>query len=175
MAITKYSETMDTIKTGDLVAWKHTKIGSFQGFILYLYGLLTKAEYKHVAVVVVYGDRRFVVEATPPVVRMYPLSCLTDFYLIRTNLTANKKYPGALFRHLGKPYSVLDFLKGLFGIKNSTDNYYCSELVAEFYNDIGLIDDIDAGHTPDTIVNCVVNTIRVNPEYIKLDKGNLDF
>lgn len=169
-----YSEVRDTIETGDLLIWKTNKIGSLIDLILYLYQKLLKAEYTHVGVAVVLGGRVMLVEATPPVVRLYPLSLLDDFYLLKTNVKYKNKHLDILFENLGKKYSLLDLIKSLFKLNNSNQHYYCSELASKFYNEIGLIANEDAGLTPDSIVKAVKEATSNDITFVKIDRGNLD-
>lgn len=169
-----YSEIRDTIKTGDLLIWKTTKINSLIDFILYLYQKIFKAKFTHVGVAVALGNRVLLVEATPPVVRLYPLSLLDDFYLLKTDITYKNKHLDILFEDLGKKYSLIDLIKYLFKIGRSNNHYYCSKLASKFYNEIGLIDDEDAGLTPDSIVEAVKKATSSAITFVKIDRGNID-
>lgn len=173
--INLYSKVRETIKTGDLLIWKTTKIKSLLDFILYLYQKIFKAEFTHVGIAVVLGNRTMIVEATPPVVRLYPVSLLDDFYLLKTDIEYKDKHLDILFKYLGKKYSILDLINSLFKIANSRDNYYCSELASEFYNEIGLIDNENAGLTPDSIVKAVKEATGNPIVFVKNDRGNIDF
>lgn len=169
-----YSEIRNELKTGDLLAWKTLRISSFFDFILFIYQKILKAEYTHVGIVIKEGERYFIVEATPPVVRLYPISLTEDFYYIPVNIEAKSSQVDGLLRILGKKYSILDFIRSLFKISNNPSEYYCSELAGTFYNEIGYIDDIDAGLTPDSIVKAVANVSSVKPIFVKNDRGNLN-
>lgn len=173
-----YSVARKEMQTGDLLLWKKEKITSFFSLILVLYQKIFKATYIHVGMVVVLGDRRFILEATPPVVRLYPISMLDDFYWIKTNIANNPSHIDVLLKNIGKPYSIIDFFTGLLGIGGSSNDYYCSEQAAEFYRYIGYVqgEDIDnVGKTPDSIAEAVLKASgHMEPTYVNNDKGNLN-
>lgn len=169
-----YSEIRDQLKTGDLMAWKTTKINGFFDFVLFLYQKMFRARYSHVGIVVRLSDRYFVLEAIPPVVRLHPISLKDSFYLIRNDLKVSSANLDTLLVHLGKKYSVWDFVRRLFGLGNTDTELYCSELAAMWYFLIGFIRDEDAGFSPDTLVDAVLQQSHAEPVYVINDKGNLD-
>lgn len=170
--ITLYSAIRDELKTGDLIAWNTPKVTSFFTFVLYMYQKILKAEYTHVGVIVREGSRVFVLEATPPVVRLYPLSFSPEFFYIPVNRDDLEDELDHILHALGKPYSLLDLIKGLLKIKADDREYYCSELASEFYNRVGYIEDEWAGLTPDTLVRAVCKAGNVKPVFVKNDWGN---
>lgn len=173
-----YSSARKEMQTGDLLMWRSERITSFFGFILFLYQKIFKATYIHVGMVVSLGDRKFILEATPPVVRLHPISMLDDFYWIKTKIASNPNHIDMLIKNLGKPYDIFDFFMGLLGLGNNKENYYCSELAAEFYRYIGYIQGEDlnnVGSTPDTITEAVLKASGLpEPIYVNNDKGNLN-
>ncbi|QXN70522.1 hypothetical protein AGENTSMITH_118 [Bacillus phage vB_BspM_AgentSmith] len=174
MSTTLLSKIQPELRSGDLLAWKTTKINSFFDFILFLYQKIFKAEFTHVAIVAIIGDRQFIVEATPPVVRLFPISMTDDFYLIKTDLELNSRHYDLLLKNLGKPYGLWDFVKGIFGIGSSDDSYYCSELAGNFYNNIGYIVDDEAPHTPHALVRAVLKKSKHEMIFVRNDRGNLN-
>lgn len=169
----KYSEIRDQIKTGDLLAWKTKKIGSLSDMVLYLYQKIFKVEYSHVGVVVVLGGRVFVIEATPPVVRLYPLSRKDDFYWVTCGLAEKQNYIEYLFNTVGNSYSLLDLIKSCLHIKLNNSDFYCSELVGDFYKYAGLLDSDEYGQMPHILVNAVVSATNKQPVFVSIDKGNI--
>ena len=169
-----YSQIRHEIKTGDLIAWDTEKISSFFGFLLFLYQKIFGAKYTHVGVVVQMGGRVFLVEATPPEVRLIPLKMTSDFYLIKTAMPSNRDAQiEFLLSNLGKKYSLVDLVKSLFKIGNSENDFYCSELAGLFYNEFGYLTDRDAGFTPDTIVNAIADKAGTKPIKVMIDKANV--
>lgn len=173
-----YSDVRDTLQTGDLIATRTTKIETFFDFVLYWYQKLFKRRFSHVGVVLRVGDRIFIVEAVPKVVRMIPLSMYSNFYLIRTGVKDSSRHFHNLTRHLGKPYSLLDLIKGMLNIKGSENDLYCSELALTFYQDIGYFTDVvdefdEHTSTPDELVDWVLTQSKSEIEFVRIDKGNI--
>lgn len=169
-----YSELTDEIKTGDILAWKNTKIDSFFDFILFLYRKLFGVEYTHVGFALVLGDRWLLFEATPPVIRLYPISLTDDFYYVNTGLNLKSKHIDIMLKHLGKKYGFIDVFFGLLGIKRNNSSYFCSELVMEFLDTIGYLEDTGEATMPQTLMDRLVNEKGLEVISVKVDKGNLD-
>lgn len=169
-----YSQKRQDFKTGDLLAWKTVRIRSFFDFVLFLYQKILKADYTHVGIVFKEGNRYFIVEATPPAVRLFPISMTEDFYYIPTDIETKPSHVDLLLSNLGKKYSLIDLVRSMFRLGNNTSDYYCSELANSFYNDVGYYHDLDAGLTPDSLVDAVRKASGKEPIFIKTDKGNLD-
>lgn len=169
-----YSEVKDKIRTGDLIAFTTTKYNSFLTFILFLYQRLLGATYTHVGIIVRTGNSTFVVEAVPPLVRIYPVENLSSFYWIDATVSApNAKQLEFLMKRVGTPYSILDMFKGTIGMENNLNNYYCSELAADFYYNFGYIHDRSLGHTPDSIVKAIMERGNEKAIHVVVDRGNL--
>lgn len=168
-----YSKVRNDIKTGDLLAWRVTKITSFFTFILFFYQKIFKAKYSHVAIAVNLGNRTLMVEATPPVVRLFPVSMTDGFYHIKTNTKVSAENLDSMLQHTGKKYGLTDLLKGMLHIGRSDKRYYCSELCGDFYNSVGYIQDDKAGLTPDTLVEAVQKVAGTEANFIVIDRGNL--
>ena len=169
-----YSKVRQELKTGDLLAWKTTKINSFFDFVLFLYQKILKAEYTHVGIVVKEGNRYFLVEATPPVVRLFPISLCDDFYHFSLDIDYKSSQVDLLLRAIGKKYGLIDLIRSILRLGNDPSEYYCSELASRFYNDIGYIDDETAGLTPDKIIEAVTKDNQIKPTFVKIDKGNFN-
>lgn len=169
-----YSKMRSEITTGDLIAYDTEEIDSFFGFVLYLYQKILKARYTHVGVAVCMGGRVFLLEATPPSVRLIPLTMCGNFYHIKTDIQVpESKMMNVLFTLIGKSYSIFDLIKSKFGIANDDSDLYCSELAGDFYNTFGYITDRKAGNTPDSIVEAVLKRSGSVPVKVVIDKGNL--
>lgn len=168
-----YSQKRNDIKTGDLLVWKTTRINSFFDFILFLYQKIFKAEYTHVAIAVKEGNRLFIIEATPPVVRLYPISMCDDFYLFPVDTETKSSHTDILLRKIGLKYSIWDLIRGILKLGNNEKEEYCSEIASRFYNEIGYIDDIDAGLTPDSLIKAIRKVHKTEPIFVKVDRGNL--
>ncbi len=169
-----YSKVRGEIRTGDLLAWRTTKINSFFDFVLYLYQKILGAQYTHVGIAVRFGDRLFIVEATPPVVRIWPISKTESFYLFKTHIEDNPIHLDYLFKNLGKTYSIFDLLKSLLKIGNHNNEFYCSEYAGDFYNKVGYLQNEWCGLTPDTLVRNIQDVTKEEPIFIMLDEGNMN-
>ena len=149
-------------------------MNTFFGFVLYLYQKILKANYTHVGVAVRMGGRVFLVEATPPEVRLVPLTMCGDFIHIKTDMTSDEqRMMTALYSHLGKKYSIFDLIKSKIGLGNDINELYCSELASDFYNTFGYLTDKKAGITPDSLVEAVLKKSGSVPVDVIIDKGNL--
>lgn len=174
----RYSEIRDTLKTGDLISWKAGKVNSFFTAILKIYQKILKPKSVHVGVVFVAGKRVFVVEARPPQIRIYPLSRMEDFYLIRTNIPDDKNNVDLLLAKVGVKYGLFDLIKGiLFGKGKNNKRIYCSELASIYYESVQLLDTTkykDAWRSPDNLIEAICEITESEPIYVKIDKGNLN-
>ena len=169
-----YSEIKKEIKTGDLIAWDSPKYSSLLTFVLFLYQKITGTLYTHVGIVVKIGGRLYVVEAVPPMVRIFPLENHKRFYWIDATINAPAvKQLNFLTAKVGKPYSILDMFKIYLNMENSKEDYYCSELAADFYTHFGYITDPEAGYSPDTIVKAISEREGVDVVKVLMDKGNV--
>lgn len=169
-----YSEMRKKIKTGDLIAYDTEEIDSFFGSVLFAYQKILKAKYTHVGVAVCLGNRVFMMEATPPEVRLIPVSMCGDFYHIETKMSVSESSMiDNLCTHIGKKYSLLDLFKSHFNFSNNPNDLYCSELAGDFYNTFGYLSDRKAGRTPDSIIEAVLKRSGSTPVKVSIDKGNL--
>jgi len=168
-----YSEIRDDIKTGDLLIWDTELIEDKFDLLLKLYQKIFNAKYTHVGIAVSLGGRKFLVEAIPPVVRLYPISRKRDFYWLKLGLKNNFKYLNTLFMHLGKPYSLFDLIKHVFRFKTDQSDFYCSELASLFYKEVGLLEENDIGVTPDKLVNLILNKSKSEIVKVKIDSVNI--
>jgi hypothetical protein len=169
-----YSKVRQELKTGDLLAWKTTKINSFFDFVLFLYQKILKAEYTHVGIVVKEGNRFFLIEATPPVVRLFPVSLCDDFYHFSLGIEYKSSQVDLLLRTIGKKYGLMDLIRSILRLGDNPSEYYCSELASHFYNSVGYIHDERVGLTPDKLIEAVAKVKNTTPTFVKIDKGNLN-
>lgn len=169
-----YSNIRNEIRTGDLIIWKTTAVEDIFDLFLLLYQKIFKAKWTHMAIATRMESRVLLTEATPPVSRLFPLSAKNrDFYWIKTNIEERDSHIAYLLTLLGREYSILDFFRSKLKIKLSSKQDYCSDLASEFYNEIGYIDDEDAGVTPDALVAAIMKASGNKPIFVKMDRGNL--
>lgn len=174
----RYSEIRDTLKTGDLVSWKAGKVNSLFSAVLKIYQKILKPKSVHVGIVLVIGGRVFVVEARPPQIRIYPLSRMENFYLIRTNIPEDKNDVDLLLTEIGVEYGLFDLVRGIvFADGKNNKEMYCSELASIYYEDVGTLDVNkfpEAWRTPDNLIEAVCDATGSSPIYVEIDKGNLN-
>lgn len=171
-----YSEIRNTLKTGDLISWKSGRITSFFDIILFFYQKILKPKSIHTGLIIKIGDRMFVAEARPPEVRLFPLSKMNDFYILRLGLKKNYKDYDRILRQMGVPYGYIDLLKGILGFKNSTKKLYCSEQCAKFYVERGFFPTEIfnmAARTPDSLIKVAMDISGKKFEFVHIDRKNL--
>ena len=130
-----YQEIRDELKSGDIIVACKGNMQSFNGLISLFIRIVTASSYSHVGVVVKLGNRCFVVEATPPVVRLYPLSKLDSFYVIKMEQALSREDENRLFEYVGMPYSDWNSVASYFtGKPLANGKLQCAQLVSSFYN-----------------------------------------
>jgi len=127
----RYSDVRSTIKSGDLLAWSHRGWGSWHDFKIQMVRFFTQSEYSHVATAWVIGGRVFVIEAVEPMVRIYPLSKLGSFYLIRMNAPWMLGTEDAALECVGADYKQLHAIKAFFAPLAKGDVSECAALVLD--------------------------------------------
>ena len=133
--VSKYQEIRDKLKSGDIIVCCKGNMKSFKGFLSLLVRVVTASSYSHVGVVIKLGNRCFVVEATPPVVRLYPLSKLDSFYVIKMEQRLSREDENRLFEYVGLPYSDWNSIVSYFTRKPlANGKLQCAQLVSSFYN-----------------------------------------
>lgn len=130
----RYHEIRDELRSGDIIVASKGNLKSFNNFLSLLIRIFTASSYSHVGVVIKLGSRCFVVEATPPVVRLYPLSKLDSFYVIKMQAEWTKDDENRLFDYIGKPYSDWNSISSyLTGKPLDNGKLQCAQLVSSFY------------------------------------------
>jgi hypothetical protein len=126
-----YSKYKEHIHTGDVVAFK-TSVGV--KFTDRIYGhiirILTGYQIHHVATVVILGERRFILEAVPPRLRLSLLSERGDFYLIpvtvwdRPDITEEQceTFIDKALTLLGIKYSLTDAIRSYWSLNIPNNN-----------------------------------------------------
>jgi hypothetical protein len=145
-----YQDIRPTIKSGDILAWSHTKLRSWYDLKIWMVRLFTQSEYTHVGTAWVIGDRVFVIEAVMPLVRIYPLSKLGDFYHLPLGVAWTKETEALALSYVGHKYSQAQAIRAPFGKPPKDSLWQCAELTAT----IAASDWINLGelYTPSAIV-----------------------
>lgn len=137
--------------TGDLVVWSTRGIKSMRDLQLQIVRFATRSEYDHVGIVVEMNQRLFVVEATPPQVRIYPLSKMLPLYHLPLNLPVKQIDVDYLFSRIGEEYSVWQAFVSYFTKPKSDNQWQCVEFCHDWYTQcFGM--DLEHDYTPSGFV-----------------------
>jgi len=169
-----YSRYRKNIKNGDLLLWNIDKVEKPIDYFLKLVQFVLRIKYSHVGIAVNLHGRLFCLEAVRPYVRLVPLSMKNNFAVIHTNIDWKDSYYDLLFKYIGYPYNVFDVIRYIINIKNSKNSFYCTKLVADYYNSIGLVVGENAGATPKSLIEAVESITNNKPVDIFIDRGNLN-
>lgn len=153
-----YDETRLNIQSGDLLAWSTRGCKSMRDLQLNIVRAFTRSEYDHVAIAWVVGGRVFVIEATPPLVRIYPLAKLTPFYHVPMDIAWKPEYDEYLLAKVGEKYSVWQAIVSYFTKPRVDREWQCAELVVDFWDNIGLCLECDI--TPSGVVEVALDYSR---------------
>lgn len=162
MHTVKYSDVRQTIKTGDLLFW------TGNCFECRIVRVFTGSTYSHVGIAWVVGDRIFVLEATPPVVRIYPLSNKVPFFLVKAPEELSAKALTFALEHVGKPYSRWEAIKAYLGLlldKNKT--WECVEYTQETWRVDGYSMNVRA--VPELLYQWCMKYFNPNTLYVEKD------
>jgi hypothetical protein len=160
-----YKDYRKTIRSGDLLVWTKRSNTVISKMVVFIIRLFTMSEYSHVGVAWHIGERLYVLEAIHPKVAATLLSTYNEFYHVPMNLEWKSEYDLYLLDKVGSNYSVIDAIRGYFGLVNKKNNQWqCAELVTSFYKYAGL--HIGNPYTPsDLVVNIL---IRIPNSVLKL-------
>ena len=86
------------------------------------------SEYSHVATAWVVGGRVFVIEAVVPLVRIYPLSKLGEFYWVPLNVEFSEDTLDFALENVGEKYSQLQAMEAFFRLPSEDNLWECAEL-----------------------------------------------
>lgn len=146
----KYSEARATIRSGDILAWSHRGIKSWHDLKIWFVRMITRSEFSHVGTAWVIGDRVFVIEAVMPLVRIYPLSKLGEFYWLPMSAPWMPETEALALSRVGDEYSQLQAMRAPFSKPPADDLWECAELAAA----VAASDGINLGEvfTPSAVV-----------------------
>lgn len=155
-------EYRDRIKSGDLLVWGTNQIKNARDLQLSVVRFFTRSEYDHVGIAWVVGGRVFVIEATPPRVRIFPLSKLTPFYHVPMNIEWTHSMEERLLENVGDEYSVLQAIESYFTTPKKDRVWQCAELVIDFYTSTGMTEERLSGYTPSDVVRWCLTEKNTN-------------
>lgn len=167
-----YSQYRTNIQSGDLLLWETREIASLTDIFLILVQKILNTKYSHVGIAIVDNDRVMVLQADVPKVELIPVSNAGDFYHLPLAIKWKPEYNKFLYKELGKKYSLLDTIKFLFKIKRNKETWYCSELVAYFYDAIGYLSTDEKGADPKQLTEALINVSGNQPVFVNNDNAN---
>lgn len=145
-----YRQARPLIRSGDLLGWSHRGVRSWHDLKIWLVRMFTRSEYSHVGTAWVVGNRVFVIEAVIPLVRIYPLSKLGDFYWFPLEAAWSEAAEALALSKVGHKYSQLQAVQAPFSTPRADDLWECAELAAT----VAAVDGINLGlvYTPSEVV-----------------------
>lgn len=145
-----YKDIRPTIRSGDLIAWSNRKFQSFHDLTMQCIRVVTRSEYVHIGTAWVINNRVFVIEATVPKVRIFPLSKLLPFFLVTTNASWKDETEEFALAQVGDLYSILQAMQSIINKPNLDNNWQCAELAHAILNKDGI--DLGDIYTPSQLV-----------------------
>jgi hypothetical protein len=146
----QYTDIRPRIKSGDLLAWSHIGLGSWHDLKIWLVRLFMRSEYSHVGTAWVVGDRVFVIEAVMPLVRIFPLSLLGNFYHLSMDAPWKPKTEVLALSLVGHKYSQLQAMQSPFSKPPADNLWECAELAASIAKSDGI--DLGQVYTPSAVI-----------------------
>ena len=166
--VSHYDEARGRIQDGDLLIWTKDQNSTKSNLFLKLVRLFTQSEFAHVGVAYWIGHRLYVIEATIPEIRIYPLSKKEEFYHLPMDIDFGEAQEDWLMARIGKSYSFMDCVRAYFGyVHSDNDKYQCAELCAEFYRDAGV--ELGQALTPNQVVYQALSVTRNQLALVKPD------
>ena len=147
-----YDQARSQIKSGDLLAFSHFGWSTWHDVKVQAVRMFTRSEYSHVGIAWVMGGRVFCLEAVMPVVRIFPLSKLGEFYWMPapTDYWTPEIEEYAL-SVVGEEYSQLQAIQSYFEQPDADKKWQCCEYARELLR-LGGHDLTGVKPTPSNIV-----------------------
>ena len=157
-----YLAYRNELKNGDILAWTPNGLKGTGDLIPYIIKYATGSDFYHVGQVWRVGERIFVVEAMPPLVRIYPLSRKPSFFHIPMNVQWNEEKENGLLSSVGDDYSLIKAMLTIFKKPTIDNSWQCALKVGqwfEVYENIKLSDT----YTPSDLVK---NAIKISDKIV---------
>ena len=151
--MTNYSRVRDTIKSGDVLAWKGT------GLVGWLIRMWTGEAISHVGVAIKIKGRVMVFEAREGSgVQMRPVSSALPCRLVRTGAKWNPiKMDAIIWGRIGKPYSYLDALRAGLSKPTRHKGWQCAEMAVDLMITCGVLtEDQRDYNTPGKLIEALL-------------------
>lgn len=145
-----YQTAREKIKSGDLLAFSHFGWNSLRDLKIQAIRIWTRSEYSHVGIAWVVGGRVFCLEAVNPLVRIYPLSNLGEFYWLPTSIDWTQEVEEFAMSIVGQKYSTWQAIQSAFEEPQKDNLWQCCEYAREVLRLGGI--DLGKVATPTAIV-----------------------
>lgn len=161
-----YEDMRPSIQSGDLLAWSSDGATLMSRILTFVVRIFTLSEYSHVGIALREGDRVYVLEATIPRIQLRLLSERKGFYHVPMHVLWSQKLEDYLKHYIGKPYGILDCIRGYLGHTDpSDDRWQCAELCNDFYRQAEI--DLGENYTPSKVVREAISRRRTSIIFIK--------
>jgi hypothetical protein len=120
----KYSEARDNIQSGDLLVFSHFGCRTWHDFKIQCVRAFTRSEYSHVGIAWNVGGRLMCLEAVMPLVRIYPLSKLGEFYWMPTQRIWTPETEEFALSIVGSEYSQWKAIRSKWDDPHVNDNLW---------------------------------------------------
>lgn len=135
-----YSEMRRLIHSGDPIAFTHEKSHSWYDKKVQAVMHVTKSPLAHFGLAWVVGDRVMIFEAVQPLVRIFPLSKMGDFYWYPRKSKLSEAGLTEAMRQVGFEYSQPEAILAQWGFNNrDNDVTSCVEYVKKILSVDGVI------------------------------------
>lgn len=161
-----YADMRENIQCGDLLAWSTDKSSLSSRILTTIVRFFTLSEFSHVGIAYREEGRVYVLEATIPVIQMRLLSEVKGFYHIPMRIQWDLQLQEYLKHFIGKPYSIIDCIRGYLGKTDvSDDSWQCAEVCNEFFKHAGI--DLGNNYTPSKVVRAALSNRHSNLLYVE--------
>ena len=145
-------EARAAIRSGDVLAWSHSKWRSWYDFKVQMVRVFTQSEYCHVGLAWVIAERVFILESVTAGVRLFPLSKELPCYWIPTSLDWTEQGEEFALAQLGEPYSQFQAMLAFFDKDDKSDQsiWECAKYVQAVLAKLGV--DLPGRATPSAVV-----------------------
>lgn len=126
-----YRSARPQIKSGDLLAFSHFGWKSWRDIKIQGIRMFTRSEYSHVGIAWVVGSRVLCLEAVTPLVRIFPLSSLGEFYWFETGIDWKPEIEQFALSIVGQEYSQWQAIQSAFTEPAKDNLWQCCEYARE--------------------------------------------
>lgn len=160
-----YSAIRDDLKTGDILAWRYDGFDGLEDIVPMIVSVGTRSPWYHIGVVIEWGARKYVYEAIPPFVRIYPASRKPSFYWLPAQISHTKSMDDALHSNVGDRYSLLKaMLTAIKRPQSDGKQWQCALLTAQYLRTAGW--DVPDIASPGELVDYVLSRNGGKSQYV---------